>query len=98
MTKREFVVAAFETMRKDYPDLPITLGTMEKALDVLGAVAAAELLSGGEVPLPSVGKIKVQTTAARTGRNPRTGEPLDIPGGRKAYLVPGKDLKEALKS
>ena len=44
MTKRELVIAAFEAMRDDYPALTTTLGTVEKTLDVLCGVAAAELL------------------------------------------------------
>ena len=60
-------------------------------------VAAAELLGGGEVSLPGLGKIKMRETAAREGRNPRTGESLHIPAGKKVVFVPGKDLKEALK-
>ena len=48
MTKRELVIAAFEAMRDDYPALTTTLGTVEKTLDVLCGVAAAELLGGGK--------------------------------------------------
>ena len=43
MTKRELVIAAFEAMRDDYPALTTTLGTVEKTLEVLCGVAAAEL-------------------------------------------------------
>ena len=97
MTKRELVIAAFEAMRDDYPALTTTLGTVEKTLEVLCGVAAAELLGGGEVPLPGIGKLKAKTTAARKGRNPRTGESVDIPAGKKVRFVACKDLKEALK-
>ena len=97
MTKREFVVAVFETLREDYPALTTTMGTAEKTLDVLCGVAAAELLGCGEVPLPGVGKLKAKTTAARKGRNPRTGESVDIPAGKKVHFVACKELKEALK-
>ena len=68
---------------------------MEKALQSFCSVAAAELLAGGEVSLPGLGKLKVRTTNARTGRNPRTGEAIDIPAGRKVVFTPGKDFKEA---
>lgn len=69
----------------------------ETLLKGLCDVIAAELLGGGEIPLPSVGKLKVKATPARTGRNPRTGEAVDIPAGRKVVFVAGKELKEALK-
>ena len=70
---------------------------MEKTLDVLCGVAAAELLGGGEVPLPGIGKLKAKKAAARKGRNPQTGEAMDIPAGKKVQFVPGKELKNALK-
>lgn len=97
MMKREFVVATFETMQKDYPALPITLSAVEKSLAVWCDVAAAELLGDGEVPLPGIGKLKAKKTAARKGRNPRTGESVDIPAGKKVRFVACKELKEALK-
>lgn len=97
MTKRELVIAAFEAMRDDYPALTTTLGTVEKTLEVLCGVAASELLGGGEVPLPGIGKLKAKKAAARKGRNPQTGEAMDIPAGKKVQFVPGKELKNALK-
>ncbi len=97
MTKREIVVATFETMQKEYPALALTLGAVEKTLDALCGVAAAELLGGGEVPLPGIGKLKTKKTSARTGRNPRTGESVNIPAGTRVRLVVGKELKEALR-
>lgn len=65
-------------------------------LDSLCNVIAAELLGGGEVTLPHLGKFKVARTAARVGRNPRTGEAIDVPAKRKVVFVAGKELKESL--
>ena len=50
------------------------------------------------MPLPHIGKLQVRDVAARTGRNPKTGEPVEIPAKRKAVLVAGKELKEAMKA
>ena len=96
MTKRELIEKALETARNSH-ERAMTLADMGAALDSLCKVAAAELLGGGEVPLPGLGKLKVRKTAAREGHNPRTGEILNIPAGKKVVFVPGKDLKEALK-
>lgn len=96
MMKRELIEKALETACK-YHDRAMTLADMDAALDSLCEVAVAELLGGGEVPLPGLGKLKLRKTAARKGRNPRTGETLDIPAGKKVLFVPGKDLKDALK-
>ena len=66
-------------------------------LETLCNVIAAELLGGGEVSLPGLGKLKVKETNARAGRNPRTGEVIDIPAGRKVVFTPGKEFKEAFR-
>lgn len=41
---------------------------------------------------------KTSEIAARTGRNPRTGEPLEIPAGKRVYVKIGRSLKEAVKN
>lgn len=96
MTRKEWIDEALKTARSTH-ERSLNLTDMGTALDSLCEVAAAELLGGGEVPLPGIGKLKVKTTAARKGRNPRTGESLDIPAGKKVLFVACKELKEALK-
>lgn len=59
-------------------------------------IAANELARGGEVMLPGIGKLKVKQTKARMGRNPRTGEPIQIPAGKKVMFTAAKELKEKL--
>jgi DNA-binding protein HU-beta len=75
----------------------ITKTQVEAVMDALGKVAAAELLEGGEVPLPGLGKLKAKHLAAKKGRNPKTGEDLDIPARTGVKFVPGKELKDLLK-
>lgn len=94
MDKSEFIKQALETVQEEH-SRNLNATDMEKALQSFCSVAAAELLAGGEVSLPGLGKLKVKTTNARTGRNPRTGEAIDIPAGRKVVFTPGKDFKEA---
>lgn len=96
MTRKEWIDEALKTARGTH-ERSLNLTDMGAALDSLCEVAAAELLGGGEVPLPGIGKLKAKTTAARKGRNPRTGESLDIPAGKKVLFVACKELKEALK-
>lgn len=68
----------------------------EAMLDTLCNVITTELLGGGEVALPHLGKFKTSRTAARKGRNPRTGEAIDIASKKKVVFVTGKELKDAL--
>lgn len=71
--------------------------TVERVLDSLGSVAAAELLGDGEVPLPGLGKLKTKDRGARLGTNPKTGERITIPAGTVVKFVAGQELKDALK-
>ena len=59
-------------------------------------VVAAEMSSGGEVPLPGFGKFSVKSRAERTGRNPRTGADIKIPACKVASFTAAKALREAL--
>lgn len=71
--------------------------TVERVLNSLGSVAAAELLGNGEVPLPGLGKLKTKDRGARLGTNPKTGERITIPAGTMVKFVVGQELKDALK-
>lgn len=68
----------------------------EAFLDALGESARMCLSNGGEMPLPGIGKLKTKRRAAREGRNPRTGAPVQIPAKTAVTFTVGKALKEAL--
>lgn len=97
MKKEELITQAVTAVRSDY-NRALSRADMESAFAAICEVAAAELLGGGEVSLPGLGKLKVKETNARTGRNPKTGEMIDIPAGRKVVFTPGKEFKEAFKN
>jgi DNA-binding protein HU-beta len=69
---------------------------VKNVLDALAKVAKAELGKGGEVTIPGIGKLTVKKTAARTGRNPRTGESVEIPAKNKPVFTAIKALKDAV--
>jgi nucleoid DNA-binding protein len=52
-----------------------------------------ELAGGGEVSLPGIGKFSTSERKARTGRNPKTGEPIEIAARRVPKFKAGKQLK-----
>ncbi len=58
---------------------------------------AAELLVGGKVAISGFGTFEARLRKARIGRNPHTGEPLEIPASRAPAFKAGKPLKETLK-
>ncbi len=59
-----------------------------------GIVAAAR--KGDEVSLAGFGKFKVKDSPARQGRNPATGQPIDIAASRKLGFSAAKQVKDAL--
>jgi len=94
MNKEDFVKLVMAAPALTGRELP--RAAVEDVIDAVGQAARVELAGGGEVPLPGIGKLVAETRAARTGRNPRTGKPVDVPEKLVAKLRPGKELKAAL--
>lgn len=72
MNKAELIAALAQTT-----GLPQT--ATRDIIDALTLRCAESLRSTGEIALPGIGKLSLVTRAARTGRNVRTGEPIQIP-------------------
>jgi DNA-binding protein HU-beta len=52
---------------------------------------------GGKISLTGLGTFKVKARKARPGRNPKTGETISIPAGRKISFKPSLSLKKLVK-
>ncbi|CAI6276642.1 HU family DNA-binding protein [Bacillus subtilis] len=91
MNKTEFVGAVAEK-----------LGVSKKeATPKVEAVfnGIVETLAKGEsIKIPGVGTFEVRERAARKGRNPQTGEEIDIPATKAPAFKPAKSLKDAVKA
>ena len=74
----------------------ISKASAEKALDGALNAIKATLKKGASVTLVGFGTFKVGKRAARTGRNPRTGEPIKIKAARVPKFSAGKALKDAV--
>ncbi len=68
----------------------------EKCLDAFMAAVEQALKSGQEVRLVGFGSFYVVSKAATTGRNPRTGDTIDIPASIQPKFRSGKGLKDAV--
>lgn len=66
-------------------------------LECLTALVEDEIRNGGEVPLKGLGKFKVQHRKARVGRNPLTGDAIQIPAKTVAKFTIAKSLKDLIK-
>ena len=67
---------------------------VKNMIAALTTVVEQEIGGGGEVPLSTLGKFKVQKRAARTIRNPQTGQPMDVPAKTVVKFTVSKNLKE----
>jgi DNA-binding protein HU-beta len=59
---------------------------------------AKELIGEGKVAISGFGTFEARARKARVGRNPHTGEMLDIPASRAPAFKAGKPLKETLRA
>ncbi len=97
MNQTELVEAIREKLiLKNSDEKPLTKDQITTVLHALGAVAHSELSRDGVLPLPSIGKIKAVSASARQGRNPKTGEIIEIPAAKKARFTPSQSLKDSI--
>ncbi len=66
------------------------------ALSCLADIIHRELKAGRDVTLPGIGKLSVGHRPARTGRNPSTGEKIEIAAKRTPKFAAAKALKDAV--
>ncbi len=89
MNKTEFVDAIAE-------EAELTKAEASRALNAGLKQISIELKNGGQVVLPGFGTFSVSLRSARTGRNPNTGEVINISAARVAKFKAGKSLKDAV--
>lgn len=66
----------------------------EKAVSALLSTIEEALAGGDKVQLVGFGTFEVRERAARKGRNPQTGEEIEIAAARVPVFKPGKSLRE----
>ncbi|WP_374282545.1 integration host factor subunit beta [Novosphingobium sp.] len=71
---------------------------IEKVVAVFFDEIANRLAKGGRVELRGFGAFSTRTREARTGRNPRTGESVSVPGKAVPYFKPGKEMRARLNA
>jgi DNA-binding protein HU-beta len=74
----------------------VTQATAEKVVEAVFGTIKEALEKGESFALVGFGTLKVAERAARTGRNPRTGEAIAIPAKKAVRFLPGKALREKL--
>jgi integration host factor subunit beta len=71
---------------------------IEKILDIFFNNIIQRLAEGGRVELRGFGAFSTRSREPRKGRNPRTGEAVDVPGKRVPYFKPGKEMRARLNT
>ena len=74
----------------------ISKAAASRAVDGLVAAISGALKNGDQVSLVGFGTFVVKERAARTGRNPRTGETINIAASKNPVFKAGKALKDAV--
>ncbi len=72
-------------------------GDVAETLDAILAAVEQELSGGGEVVITGFGKFTVAHRDARAGRNPATGETIQIAASRSPKFSPGAKFKQAIR-
>lgn len=89
MTKADLV-------EKVAQEAEITKKDAEHLVEIIFESITNSLNQGEKIELRGFGSFRVRERNSRKGRNPKTGEAVDIPAKRVAYFKPGKELKELI--
>jgi DNA-binding protein HU-beta len=89
MNKGDFVTAIAESA-------DMTKADAERAVEAVFNVVKQALKSGDSISLVGFGTFSVRKRAARTGRNPRTGDTITIKASKVPAFKAGKALKDAI--
>lgn len=90
MNKTELIAKVAETTE-------LTKKDASKAVDAIFDAIADALKAGEKVSLIGFGNFEVRERAARKGRNPQTGEEIEIASSKLPAFKPGKELKDIVK-
>ncbi|WP_274364503.1 HU family DNA-binding protein [Paenibacillus thermotolerans] len=90
MNKSELVTKVAEATNMSKKDVT---AVVESVFDSI----AEALQNGDKVQLVGFGNFEVRERTARKGRNPQTGEEIDIPASKIPAFKPGKALKDGIK-
>ena len=86
-----------DLIEKIVSDVNITKADASRVLESVIDGITHSLKKGDRTTISGFGTFSVSKRKARIGRNPQTGEPINIPARRVARFTAGKELKETLE-
>jgi integration host factor subunit beta len=78
----------------DHPDL--SLGEVDRIVSIIFDSICERLAAGGRVELRGFGTFSTRARTARIGRNPRTGDAVEVNAKHVPYFKPGKEMRARL--
>ncbi|GAC41864.1 HU family DNA-binding protein [Paenibacillus popilliae] len=90
MNKSELITEVAESTELSKKDV-------SKVVDAVFEAISSALQNGDKVQLVGFGNFEVRERSARKGRNPQTGEEIEIPASKIPAFKPGKALKDGIK-
>lgn len=89
MTKAELVDEVARVVQ-------LTKKQAELIVNIVFDSIVESLRSGQKIELRGFGSFRLRSRKSRTGRNPKTGEKVEVPSKKIPYFKPGKELKELI--
>jgi integration host factor subunit beta len=89
MTKAELVDEVARVVQ-------LTKKQAETIVNIVFDSIVDSLRSGQKIELRGFGSFRLRSRKSRTGRNPKTGEKVEVPSKKIPYFKPGKELKELI--
>ena len=89
MTKAELVDEVAHAVQ-------LTKKQAETIVNIVFDSIVESLRAGQKIELRGFGSFRLRSRKSRTGRNPKTGEKVDVPSKKIPYFKPGKELKELI--
>lgn len=79
-------------------NLGLRVEEVEKIVSTFFDEIGQKLATGGRVELRGFGAFSTRARDPRKGRNPRTGDTVEVPGKRVPYFKPGKEMRARLNT
>jgi integration host factor subunit beta len=89
MTKAELVDEVARVVQ-------LTKKQAETIVNIVFDSIVESLRAGQKIELRGFGSFRLRSRKSRTGRNPKTGEKVEVPSKKIPYFKPGKELKELI--
>lgn len=89
MTKAELVDEVARVVQ-------LTKKQAETIVNIVFDSIVDSLRAGEKIELRGFGSFRLRSRKSRTGRNPKTGEKVEVPSKKIPYFKPGKELKELI--